>query len=394
MPETEEPRSTLAIFLMFLRLGLTSFGGPVAHLSFFHDEFVTRRRWLSEQAYAEVVALCQMLPGPASSQVGLTVGFLRGGYPGAAAAWAGFTLPAALIMALVASGVVLWPDASSGGWVTGLKLFVVAVVAQAVWQMGTKLCPDRSRRTIALVVAAFLLTAGSVWMQALALVVAGFAGAALKLPSDKAGGALDIAVKTRMPMAFFAVFLVLLLLTFLPWGLPWNQGPLTAIAAELYRAGALVFGGGHVVLPWLEEGFVASGAMSADTFLAGYGVAQAMPGPLFSFSAFLGGVEGGWSGALVAVVAVFLPGTLLVFAGLPLWQYVRSHRVARSALAGVNAGVVGLLISALYDPVWIAGVVSPASVGYVLIVWVALTLWRVPVWLLALLSAIIGLLAF
>jgi chromate transporter len=390
MTEPGEPRSALAIFLLFLRLGLTCFGGPVAHLGFFHDEFVKRRQWLSEQAYAEVVALCQMLPGPASSQVGLTVGYLRGGYSGAAAAWLGFTLPSALLMALFASGLALWPEASSGGWVTGLKLFVIAVVAQAVWQMGTKLCPDRSRRTIAFIVAGLLLLVGSVWMQALVLVVAGVAGVLLRLPSDKAGGELDLPIRTRMPMAFFAVFVLLLVLTFLPWG----NGPLTTIAAELYRAGALVFGGGHVVLPWLEEGFVASGSMSADTFLAGYGAAQAMPGPLFSFSAFLGGIAGGWSGSAVAVFAVFLPGALLVFAGLPLWQYLRSHRLARSALAGVNAGVVGLLLSALYDPVWISGVKSSASVGFVLIVWAALTLWRVPVWLLAPLSAGVGLLAF
>lgn len=390
MTEPREPKSALAIFLLFLRLGLTSFGGPVAHLGFFHNEFVKRRQWLSDQAYGEVVALCQMLPGPASSQVGLTVGYLRGGYPGAVAAWVGFTLPAALIMALFASGLALWPEASAGGWVVGLKLFVIAVVAQAVWQMAGNLCPDRPRRTIAVLVAAFLLFAGSVWMQALALIVAGVAGVCLSLPSDRTGGDLGVAIRTRKPLVFFAVFAVLLVLAFLPW----QGGPLTAIAAELYRAGALVFGGGHVVLPWLEEGFVGSGAMSADTFLAGYGVAQAMPGPLFSFSAFLGGVEGGWPGALVAVLAVFLPGSLLVFAGLPLWQYVRSHSLARSALAGVNAGVVGLLISALYDPVWVSGVTSPASVGFALIVWIALALWRVPVWLLAMLSGLVGMWVF
>lgn len=390
MSEPREPRSTLAVFLLFLRLGLTSFGGPVAHLGYFHDEFVKRRRWLTEQGYGEVVALCQMLPGPASSQVGLTIGYLRGGYAGAAAAWLGFTLPSALIMALFASGLVLWPEASSGGWVTGLKLFVVAVVAQAVWQMGSKLCPDATRRTIALMVAAFLLVTGSVWMQALVLLVAGVAGAVLSLPSDKAGGDLNIPVRTRKPKVFFSLFLGLLLLTFIPWG----AGSLAAIAAELYRAGALVFGGGHVVLPWLEEGFVANGAMPADTFLAGYGVAQAVPGPLFTFSAFLGGVQSGWPGASVALLAVFLPGALLVFAGLPLWQYVRSHARMRSALAGVNAGVVGLLLSALYDPVWISGVSSTASVGFVLMVWVALTQWQVPVWLLALLSGLTGLWLF
>ena len=393
MTDVREDRSATAIFLLFLRLGLTSFGGPVAHLGFFHDEFVTRRQWLTEQAYAEVVALCQLLPGPASSQVGLSVGFLRGGYLGAAAAWAGFTLPSALIMALFASGLMLWPEAGAGGWVTGLKLFVVAVVAQAVWQMGIRLCPDAPRRTIALLVAAVLLVAGNLWMQALVLVVAGVAGVFLNLPIDRTGSKKDdlhLPLQTRRQGLFFACFLGLLLLTFLPW----STGSLSAIAAELYRAGALVFGGGHVVLPWLEEGFVASGNMSADTFLAGYGVAQALPGPLFTFSAFLGGVEGGWAGAAVALIAVFLPGTLLVFAGLPLWHYVRKHEKARLALAGVNAGVVGLLLSALYDPVWSSAVVSTASVGFVLIVWMALTVWKVPVWLLAIFSGLFGLVFF
>lgn len=385
--------SAWSVFLLFLRMGLTSFGGPVAHLGFFHDEFVQRRRWLTEQAYAEVVALNQLLPGPASSQVGLALGYLRGGYAGAMAAWLGFTLPSAVIMALFASGLALWPEASAGGWVVGLKLFVVAVVAQAVWQMGTKLCPDGSRRAVALVVAALLLVAGSLWMQALALVLAGVAGAQLKLGSDTSDqrtADLDLPLKTRKPMIFFGVFLGLLALTIVPW----SDGSMSALAAELYRAGALVFGGGHVVLPWLEEGFVASGSMPADTFLAGYGAAQAMPGPLFSFSAFLGGVQSGWLGSAVAVVAVFLPGTLLVFAGLPLWHYVRKHEQARYALAGVNAGVVGLLLSALYDPVWTSAITSSASVGFVLLVWMALTIWKVPVWLLAILSGLFGLLVF
>ena len=375
---------------MFLRLGLTSFGGPVAHLGYFHDEFVKRRQWLTDQAYGEVVALCQLLPGPASSQVGLSLGYLQGRYRGALAAWAGFTLPSALVMALFASGLALWPEAGSGGWITGLKLFVIAVVAQAVWQMGKKLCPDRVRQGIALLAAALLLAAGSLWMQALVLVLAGIAGAMARLSSKAAGEALSVSVSTRRPMWFLAVVLVLLALSFLPWA----SASLGGLAAELYRAGALVFGGGHVVLPWLEEGFVASGAMPADTFLAGYGVAQAVPGPLFTFSAFLGGIHSGWSGAAVALVAVFLPGALLVFAGLPLWQYVRSHERARSVLAGVNAGVVGLLLSALYDPVWVAAVQGAGSVAFVLVVWAALMVFRVPVWLLAPLSALAGMLMF
>ncbi|MDX1551236.1 MAG: chromate efflux transporter [Marinobacter sp.] len=378
------------IFLLFLRLGLTSFGGPAAHLGFFHEEFVKRRRWLSDSAYGEVVALCQLLPGPASSQVGLTIGFLQRGYTGAAAAWLGFTLPSAILMTLLALGLGLWPDAGAGGWVTGLKLFVVAVVAQAVWQMGRNLCPDGPRLSIALLVAVLLLTVGATWMQILALLVAGVAGAALKLPQKQSAEALTIPVQTRRPMVFFAMFVVLLVLAFLPMA----QGSLGWVWAELYRAGALVFGGGHVVLPWLQEGFVASGNMPADTFLAGYGVAQAMPGPLFSFSAFLGGIENGLPGAVVAVIAVFLPGTLLVFAGLPLWSYIRKHELVRAALAGVNAGVVGLLLAALYDPVWTSAVDSSGALAFVLLAWVSLAVWRVPVWILAPGSALAGLLIF
>lgn len=378
------------IFLLFLRLGLISFGGPTAHLGFFHQEFVKRRRWLSDSAYGEVVALCQLLPGPASSQVGLALGFLQRGYSGAAAAWFGFTLPSALLMTLFALGLGLWPDAGEGGWITGLKLFVVAVVAQAVWQMGRNLCPDSPRLTIAVLVAILLLTVGATWMQILALLVAGAVGAALKLPQPQSAETLTIPVQTRRPMVFFAVFVVLLMLAFLSLA----PGSLGWIWAELYRAGALVFGGGHVVLPWLQEGFVASGTMPADTFLAGYGVAQAMPGPLFSFSAFLGGIQNGWAGAAVAVFAVFLPGTLLVFAGLPLWSYIRSHELARAALAGVNAGVVGLLLAALYDPVWTSAVDSSGAIAFVLLAWVSLAIWRVPVWILAPGSALAGALFF
>lgn len=382
--KNEQMDSPWRIFLLFLRLGLTSFGGPAAHLGYFHDEFVNRRRWVSDAAYGEVVALCQLLPGPASSQVGLTLGYLRGHYRGAAAAWLGFTLPSAVIMACFAAGLNYWPDVAAGGWITGLKLFVVAVVAQAVWQMGKSLCPDGPRLSIAILVAIALLTLGAAWMQVLALVVAGAVGAVLKLPSRAATDALTVPVKSRKPMVFAFVFLGLLVWSFVPQppeGLGW-------IGAELYRAGALVFGGGHVVLPWLQEGFVASGVMSADTFLAGYGVAQAMPGPLFTFSAFLGAIEGSWSGAATAVLAVFLPGTLLVFAGLPLWSWVRTHDSVRAALAGVNAGVVGLLLAALYDPVWTSAIHSVSGMALVLLM--CLAVWRVPVWLLAPASALAG----
>ncbi|WP_303291097.1 chromate efflux transporter [Marinobacter sp. SS5-14b] len=388
MTESDQPGSLTnwQVFLVFLRLGLTSFGGPAAHLGFFHDEFVKRRQWLSASAYGEVVALCQLLPGPASSQVGLTIGYLQGHYGGAFAAWLGFTLPSATIMALFAFGLALWPEAGSGGWVSGLKLFVVAVVAQAVWQMGQSLCPDKPRVVIALLVATVLLLVGATWVQVLVLGMAAVAGAGLKLSSDKAAEPLHVPLQSRNPWWFAAAFAVLLVLSLLPQ----QTGSLAWVWAELYRAGSFVFGGGHVVLPWLQEGFVDSGTMPADTFLAGYGVAQAVPGPLFTFSAFLGGAEAGLAGAIIAVVAVFLPGTLLVFAGLPLWGWLREHRQARSALAGVNAGVVGLLLAALYDPVWTSAVHGPADLALALIFWLALAVMRWPVWGLAPASAILG----
>lgn len=373
------------IFQVFLRLGLTSFGGPAAHLGFFHDEFVRRRQWLSESRYAETVALCQLLPGPASSQVGLSIGYLQRGYAGAAVAWLGFTLPSAVLMALFALGLARWPEAGTGGWVAGLKLFVVAVVAQAVWQMGRSLCPDRPRLTLALAVAVLLLVGGSLWQQLLALGLAGLVGVWLRLTGTASDG-LEECGDLRLPWLFATLFLTLLVLSLVPW----TAGSEGWLAAELYRAGALVFGGGHVVLPWLQESFVASGAMPADTFLAGYGAAQAVPGPLFTFAAFLGASEAGAPGALVALLAVFLPGTLLVFAGLPLWSLVRRHATARSALAGVNAGVVGLLLAALYDPVWTAAVHRPTDLALLLAFWTGVSVWRWPVWLLAPASALAG----
>lgn len=389
-PRDDETHTFWSVFQVFLRLGLTSFGGPAAHLGYFHDEFVKRRRWLSDAAYGEVVALCQLLPGPASSQVGLTLGFLQRGYCGAFAAWLGFTLPSALLMTAFAFGFSLWPDAGASGWIAGLKLFVVAVVAQAVWQMGKTLCPDVARLSLALAVAIVLLVVGEAWVQIVALVAAGAIGMLVHKPGSDTGTELNLGIQGRWPWLFAGLFAVLLALALWPRG---DTG-LLWLAGEMYRSGALVFGGGHVVLPWLQEGFVASGHMPADTFLAGYGAAQAVPGPLFSFSAFLGAIEGGLAGALIATVAVFLPGSLLVFAGLPLWAYLRRHPHARAALAGVNAGVVGLLLSALYDPVWVSAVHSGTGLALTLALWAGLALWRVPVWILAPASALAGIVLF
>jgi len=392
MTETDPSDSVSGwhIFKIFLRLGLTSFGGPAAHLGFFHDEFVTRRKWLSSEAFAEVVALCQLLPGPASSQVGLTIGLLRGRYQGAFAAWLGFTLPSAVLMTLFAFGLAFWPEAGSGGWVHGLKLFVVAVVVQAVWQMGRALCPDMSRRVLALLVASALLIAGAAWMQLLLLALAAMAGIGLSLSAGSPIEPMTIGWQVRKPWMFAVAFVCLLVLSLIPLA----PGSLAWVGAELYKAGALVFGGGHVVLPWLQEGFVETGQMPADTFLAGYGAAQAVPGPLFTFSAFLGGIEEGVPGAVIALLAVFLPGTLLVFAGLPLWRWVRKHPKARAALAGVNAGVVGLLLAALYDPVWTSAVQGSMDFAIALLLWLALAVLRWPVWGLAPVSAILGIMLF
>jgi chromate transporter len=382
------PVPFITMFRVFFRLGLTSFGGPAAHIGFFHEEFVKRRQWLSDSAYAEVVALCQVLPGPASSQVGLTLGFLQRGYAGAGIAWLGFTLPSAVLMTLFALGFTLWPEGAGGGWIAGLKLFVVAVVAQAIWQMGKTLCPDRARLSLALLVAAVLLLVSSAWIQILALIMAGLVGSVIHRTGEDTENSLTLPIQGRWPLVFFGVFVLLLVLSLLPW----PPGSLAWLGAQMYRAGALVFGGGHVVLPWLQEGFVASGQVPADKFLAGYGVVQAMPGPLFTFSSFLGAVDSGLFGAVIATLAVFLPGSLLVFAGLPLWGYIRRHRRVRAALAGVNAGVVGLLLAALYDPVWVSAVQSATALALVLLLWAGLALWRVPVWLMALTSALAGLL--
>lgn len=384
-----------AVFRVFLKLGLTSFGGPAAHIGFFQDEFVRRRRWLTDAGFSELVALCQLLPGPSSSQAGLAIGWVRGGYPGAIAAWLGFTLPAALVMAAIAFGLTWWPGVSQGGWVAGLKLFVVAVVAQAVWQMGRSLCPDPARLGIAVIAAALILLAGSAMVQVVVLLLAGLLGWRLSLPAVSAGSGKDEsgirAGSRRLSFWFGGVFLGLLCLALIPWA----TGSSSWLAAEMYRAGALVFGGGHVMVPLLQEGFVGSGYLSADTFLAGYGVAQAVPGPLFSFSAFLGAVdEGGVKGAVIALLAVFLPGTLLVFAALPLWQKIRTRVAARSALAGVNAAVVGLLLAALYDPVWVSAVHSGRGFAFVLVAWAALVLWRLPAWVLAPVCALGGALMF
>lgn len=381
--ETTRPPSAdgfASLLAVFLRLGLTSFGGPVAHLGYFRAEFVTRRRWMTEQAYADLVALAQFLPGPASSQTGFAIGLLRGGLPGGLAAWIGFTLPSALAMLLAAYGVELATGGLGAGLVHGLKLVAVAVVAQAVWGMAGSLCPDRTRATIAVAAAVALLLLPSALTQVAVILAGAAAGAALCRDDAPAKDAmLGFSVTPGAGVAALALFAVLLA------GLPLLAGTshALALAEACYRAGALVFGGGHVVLPLLERAFVPQGWISAGDFLAGYGLAQAVPGPLFTFAAFLGAAQGqppnGIAGGAIALVAIFLPGLLLMGGMLPFWDGFRRRPAAQAVLRGVNAAVVGILLAALYDPIWTASVRGPADVAIALAAFTALVLWKLPV---------------
>jgi chromate transporter len=386
MHESERRDGFLAILLIFLRLGLTSFGGPVAHLGYFRAEFVARRKWLTEAAYADLVALAQFLPGPASSQTGFALGLLRGGWAGGVAAWIGFTMPSALVMVAAAYGV----DVLSGsGIVHGLKLVAVAVVAQALWGMAGSLAPDRTRATIAAGAAVALLLLPSALTQVGVILAGAALGLALCRDGAAAGGApWGIAVGRGAALAALGLFFVLLV------GLPLvaSLGHGLALAEAGYRAGALVFGGGHVVLPLLERAFVPSGWVTADEFLAGYALAQAVPGPLFTFGAFLGAASGGVWGGAVVLVAIFVPGLLLMVGALPFWDGLRRRPDAQAALRGVNAAVVGILLAALYDPIWVSSVRGPADFALVLAAFVALVLWKAPAWAVVAATAAAGVL--
>ena len=339
--------SAWQVFLIFLRLGCTSFGGPIAHLGYFRQAFVARRHWLDEPAYAELVALCQLLPGPTSSQVGMALGLGRAGGWGLLAAWLGFTLPSALLLILFALGLARYPELADSAAVHGLKVFAVAVVAQAVWSMGRTLCPDTRRRVVALIVAGLTLWLPGSTGQLLGLGLAALVGR-LALAPTATPPALVLQMGPSRRLGVVALLLFLLPLLLLPaWG---------SLGEGVYRAGALVFGGGHVVLPLLQAVVVPTGLVSDGQVLAGYGLAQAVPGPLFTFAAYLGALVPSalpaWFNGLLWTLLIFLPGTLLLLAALPFWQSLRQHLGWQRALTGLNAGVVGLLLAALYDPVW------------------------------------------
>jgi len=396
-PAMPERGSALEVLRIFLRLGLTSFGGPVAHLGYYRAEFVERRKWLDEHTYADIVALWQFLPGPTSSQVGITVGIMRAGFLGALAAWIGFTMPSAAAMILFGYGLTRFGDLSGAPWLHGLKIVAVAVVAQAVWGMAQSLRPAAAKplkiwATIAVGAAILALAVPSAVGQVVAILAGALIGWALLGSAQTPPSGVSIAVHIPRALSVAAAILFVALL----FGLPLLAAAVPAQPIKLldsfYRSGSLVFGGGHVVLPLLQAEVVPSGWVSNDAFLAGYGAAQAVPGPLFTFAAYLGTVMGpapnGVIGGLLCLVAIFLPSFLLLIGALPFWDSLRRHPVVQSALPGVNAAVVGLLLAALYRPVWTSAIFAPQDFAIGVVAFLMLTFWAVPPWLVVILGAL------
>jgi chromate transporter len=396
-PDAQSPaageKSALTVFKAFLKLGFTSFGGPIAHLGYFREEFVERRKWFTDRAYADLVALCQFTPGPASSKVGIGIGLAQAGLPGAFAAWLAFTAPSAIALLLFAYGVDAFSDDLGAGWLHGLKVVAVAVVAQAVWGMAKNLCPDAQRFTLAVVASIIAMMWPTSAGQVGAIVVGAVIGwAFLGGKQDDTHVSMNISLGKTAGAVCLVLFFMLLV------GLPvasaiYPSQPL-ALFDSFYRSGSLVFGGGHVVLPLLQSEVVPTGWVTNDAFLAGYGAAQAVPGPLFTFAAYLGALMGpepnGWQGALLCIVAIFLPAFLLTIGVLPFWDDLRRFRAVRAALIGVNAAVVGLLLAALYHPVWTSAIKAPADFGLGLAAFALLVFWKLPPWLVVLLCALGG----
>ncbi len=384
--------SLYRVFITALKLGLTSFGGPIAHLGYFREEYVSKRRWIDEGTYADIVALCHFLPGPTSSQVGIAIGLTRRGILGAVGAWLGFTLPSAAAMLLFAYGTVHFQDLITAEWLRGLKAVAVAVVAIALWGMAKSLAPDRARASIAIITAIAMLFLQHPLSYLLAIIVAGVIGwRFVKTGNDLFSSKEYSALTTIRPIISFgciAIFLALLL------GLPLAANAIDNnwlnLFDGLYRSGSLVFGGGHVVLPLLQTESVQSGWVSTDQFIAGYGAVQAVPGPLFTFAAYLGGIAEGWSGALIAIIAIFLPSFLLVIGIIPFWSRIRSIPTLHGAFASINAAVVGFLAAALYDPVWTAAIHTASDFALALAAFGLLAFWKAPPWLVVLSVSSVG----
>ncbi|MGF2616101.1 chromate transporter [Rossellomorea vietnamensis] len=388
MKQKTSLKALLEILIISTRLGLTSFGGPVAHLGYFHNEYILRKKWMDEKSYADLVALCQFLPGPASSQVGIGIGVMRAGALGGIVSFIGFTLPS--VIALILFAVLLTEvDVMNAGWIQGLKIVAVAVVAHAILGMSEKLTPDLPRKTLALLALIVTLLWQSAVSQVAVILIAGIAGFLLfKNHAAEKDSELKVPITKRFALICLTLFFTLLILlpmlreaTALDW---------IAMFDSFYRSGSLVFGGGHVVLPLLEQEFVPSGWLSEEAFLAGYGAAQAVPGPLFTFAAYLGAVINGWQGGLIATIAIFLPAFLLIFGTLPFWDSLRRNPKIKGALMGVNAAVIGILISAFYHPIWTSSILAPIDFAFAAVLFSMLVYWKLPPWMVVLTGAIGG----
>jgi chromate transporter len=381
-------RSLLEVLLVSTRLGLTSFGGPIAHLGYFHEEYIRRRKWMDEKSYADLVALCQFLPGPASSQVGIGIGVMRAGLLGGIVAWIGFTLPS--VIALVLFALLLQGfDVGNAGWIHGLKIVAVAIVAHAILGMGQKLTPDRDRATIAILAAIITLVWPTTASQVLIIVLAGIIGTFI-YKNTKIPDLPEIRVPLSRSLAIICLVVFFGLLFLLPFLRGFTSFEWLAVFDSFYRVGSLVFGGGHVVLPLLEREVVPVGWVTKEAFLAGYGATQAVPGPLFTFAAYLGAIMNGWVGALIATIAIFLPAFLLVIGTLPFWDTLRRKPQIQGTLIGVNAAVVGILLAALYDPIWTSSILAPIDFALAAVLFGMLVYWKLPPWVVVLTGALGG----
>lgn len=382
-------RSLIEIFLVSTRLGLTSFGGPTAHLGYFHEEYVRRRKWMDEKNYADLVALCQFLPGPSSSQVGIGIGIMRAGILGGITSFIGFTFPS--VVALIAFALLMIGiDVGNAGWIHGLKIVAVAIVAHAIIGMAKSLTPDLKRKTIAVVALIVTILWQTAFSQVAVIIIAAVIGY-LFLKRDNDGA--EAQSRFPIPKRVGAVCLLLFfgLLVALPLLKESTGSYWLAMFDSFYRSGSFVFGGGHVVLPLLEKEFVPSGWLSEEAFLAGYGVTQAVPGPLFTFAAYLGTVMNGWQGGVVATIAIFLPAFLLVIGALPFWDQLRNHPKISSAIMGMNATVIGILIAALYNPIWTSSILGAKDFALAVVLFSMLAYWKMPPWIVVVTGAVVGL---
>ena len=384
-------KTLLEVLVVSTKLGLTSFGGPISHLGYFHNEYIRKRQWMDERSYADLVALCQFLPGPASSQVGIGIGVIRAGLLGGLIAWLGFTLPSVLALVLFAF-LLKGFDISNTGWIHGLKIVAVAIVAQAILGMGQKLAPDKKRVTIAIIAASITLMWQTAFSQVLLILAAGLIGLWMyRRTTVQEVPNLSVPISRTFAVVCLIIFFGLLVA--LPLLRQVIASGWLSLFDSFYRSGSLVFGGGHVVLPLLEREVVPAGWVSKADFLAGYGAAQAVPGPLFTFAAYLGTMAKGIPGAIVATLAIFLPAFLLIIGALPFWNSLRRSSHIQGALIGINAAVVGILLAALYNPLWTTAIMAPTDFALASILFIMLVFWKLPPWVVVIAGIVGGILA-